>query len=313
MRATPAPTPEVLSELFESDDFIVVFAKAGDTSESLATRFLGDAAKSWMIEEYNGASRFSPGQEVVVPKRPWNPSGVEPSGFQLIPIFVYHNIGPQAKGRLVIAAKAFEEQMRYLKSQGYRVVSLREFYKFISLERQLPRKTVVLTFDDGYQAFLEYAYPLLKELGFTATLFVYTDYVGAGRNALNWDDLKKLDAAGFEVEAHSKSHSDLRRNPDESERDYARRMQAELEQPLSLFKRHLGRASQILAYPYGAHDDELVEKVREAGYVAAFSVRRQGNPSFVHPIKINRSQIYSEMSLSEFIKNLNVFSHEAIQ
>lgn len=312
-RVTPAPAPEALAETFESDDFVVVFAKAGDTPERLATRFLGDPARSWMIEEYNGASGLSPGQEVVIPKRPWNLSGIEPSGFQLVPILVYHNIGPQAKGRLVIAAKAFEEQMRYLKSQGYRVVSLRAFYDFINLERQLPRKTVVLTFDDGYKAFLEHAYPVLKELGFTATLFVYTDYVGAGRNALNWDDLKKLEAEGFQIEAHSKSHSDLRRRPDESEPDYARRMQAELEQPLAFFKRHLGRTSQILAYPYGAHDDELVDKVRQAGYVAGFSVRRQGNPSFVHPIKINRSQIYSEMSLSEFIKNLNVFSQEAIQ
>ena len=75
----------------------------------------------------------------------------------------------------------------------------------------MPKKTVVLTFDDGYRSFRDFAYPVLKELRFTATLFVYTDYVGAGRNALSWDDLKALAAEGFDVQAHSKSHGDLRR------------------------------------------------------------------------------------------------------
>ena len=301
------------SELFESEEFIVTFARAGDTPESLAGRFLGDPATAWMIEEYNGAAGFSPGQEVIIPKRPWNLAGVDPSGYQLVPILVYHNIGSEARGRLVIAAKNFEEQMRYLKAQGYRVVSLREFYEFASLRRQLPRKTVVLTFDDGYKSFLQFAYPLLKELGFTGTLFVYTDYVGTGRNALGWGELRQLDGEGFQVEAHTKTHSDLRRRPGEADGDYARRMQAELEQPLALFQRNLGRSSHLLAYPYGGHDDEVVQKVKEHGYLAAFSVRRQGSPSFVHPLQINRSQIYSEMTLEEFVKNLDVFHQEELR
>ena len=134
-----------------------------------------------MIEEYNGTAALSPGQQVIIPKHFWNLSGVDPSGYQLVPILVYHDIGPQAKGRMVIGAKSFEEQMRYLKSQGYRVVSFKEFLEFASLKRQLPEKSLVLSFDDGYKSFLQYAYPILKELGFTATLFVYTDYIGAGR------------------------------------------------------------------------------------------------------------------------------------
>ena len=81
--------------------------------------------------------------------------------------------------------------MRYLKSQGYRVVSIKEFVEFASLKRQLPKKSLVLSFDDGYKSFLQYAYPILKELGFTATLFVYTDYIGAGRNILTRQSAQK--------------------------------------------------------------------------------------------------------------------------
>jgi len=90
-------------------------------------------------------------------------------------------------------------------------------------------------------------------------------------------------------------------------------MQVELAEPLALFERRLGQAPQVIAYPYGAHDDALVKKVREHGYIAAFSVRREGNASFVPPLRIHRSQIYSEMTIEEFAKSLDVFQKEAFQ
>lgn len=300
-------------ETFESEDFIVAIAKAGDTTQSLAAKFLGAADKSWMIEEYNEVSTLSPGQQVIIPKRFWNLSGVDPSGYQLVPILCYHNLAPQSKGRLVLGVKSFEEQMHYLKSQGYRVVSLKEFLEFTSLKKQLPRKSLVLTFDDGYRGFIQYAYPILKELGFTATLFVYTDYIGAGVTALSWADLKKLAAEGFDIEAHSKSHGNMRRAATESADEYTKRLAAELNVPKDLFSKNLGYLPQSLAYPYGSQDDVVVQRTKERGYVAAFTVRRQGNPSFVEPLRIHRSQIYSEMSLDDFIKNLNFYNTESLK
>jgi peptidoglycan/xylan/chitin deacetylase (PgdA/CDA1 family) len=309
--APGAPPPRPAA--YQSEDFIVTFAQAGDTPVTLAERYLGGADKSWMIEDYTGLRAFAPGQEVVIPRRPWNPSGVTPGGYQIVPILTYHNLGEQAKGRLVLAVASFREQMRYLKTNGYRVVSLADFIEFTRLNRQLPQRAVVLTFDDGYHAFKDYAYPVLKELGFTATLFVYTDWVGAGRAALSWAELRELAAAGMDVQAHSKTHADLRRAQGETEAQYARRMQAELEQPQELFNRNLGRRSQILAYPYGRWEEGLLPKVKEYGYIAAFSVRRQGNASFVRPLAGHRSQIYSEMTLDDFVKNLNVFQEENLR
>jgi peptidoglycan/xylan/chitin deacetylase (PgdA/CDA1 family) len=315
-RTAPAPAPagpgEPLPDSFESEDFVVVLAKQGDTAESLARRHLGDAANAWMIEDYNGAATYTPGREVVIPKRTWNPSGVQSRGYQLVPILCYHNLGPQTRGRLLLAASAFEEQMRYLKREGYHVITLRQFLEYTQLRRQLPRKTVVLTFDDGWKSFKEHAYPILKELGFPATLFIYTDFIGA-RIALSWQELKDLAQEGFDIQAHSKSHDDMRRKPTESEEDYNRRMQAELVQPMGIFQQRVGQQPRILAYPYGAHDEAVVKRVREAGYVAALDVRRQGNPSFTPPLTIHRAQIYSEMNMDDFIRNLTTFSEEAIR
>ena len=317
-KATPAapispPAPPPLPEAFESDDFVVTFAKPGDTMQSLAAKYLGDAGKAWLIEDYTGTTTLQSGQEVVIPRRSWNLTGVDPRGYQIVPILCYHNLGAESKGRLLLAVSKFEEQMRYLKTHGYRVVSLADFVEFMRQQRQLPQKAVVLTFDDGYRSFRQYAYPILKELGFTATLFVYTDYVGAGRNALSWQDLRDLAAEGFDVEAHSKSHGDLRRVAGEPDAQYQRRMQVELAQPQDLFKRNLGGPRPVIAYPYGSWDESLLGRLAEYGYIAGFSVRRQGNASFVRPLAANRSQIYSEMSLDDFVKNLNVYQEENLK
>ena len=316
--APPAPAarpavPEVLPDAFESDEFIVTFAKRGDTAETLAARYLGDGANAWRIEAYTGARTFAEGQEVVIPKRDWNPGGITPAGYQLVPVLVYHDIGVQAKGRMQIPVAKFEEQMRYLKAEGFSVITLREFIEYTQLRRQLPPKSVVIGFDDGYKSFRQYAYPVLKALGFSATLFVYTDYVGAGRNALSWKELRELAAEGVDIQGHSKSHADLRRQAGETEGQYAQRMKAELRQPVELFRQHLGSPREVLAYPYGYADDELVRHVKQHGYVAAFTVRRQTNPAFVFPLKINRSQVYAEMTLQDFARNLNVLHEEDLR
>jgi peptidoglycan/xylan/chitin deacetylase (PgdA/CDA1 family) len=318
----PAPLPGPLSgpppgppspEVFESPDFFVVIPKIPVTSATLAMRYLGDAGKAWMIEEYTGAAAFAPGQQAVIPRKPWNPAGVTVQGYRLVPVLVYHNLGAQPRGRLVQSAASFEQQMRYLKAEGYRALTLAEFLEFTQLKRQLPKKSVVLTFDDGYKSFKQYAYPVLKEMGFPATLFVYTDYVGLGRDALSWQELKDLQAEGFEVQAHSKTHGDLRRAPGETQAQFDQRMQAELAQPRELFKRRLGQVPDAIAYPYGRWDADVLRQVKTTGYLAAFTVRRQANPAFVQPLTIHRSQIYADMSLEEFAKNLTLFQEEDLR
>src|SRR5262249_46648814 len=115
------------------------------------------------------------------------------------------------------------------------------------------------------------------------------------------------------IQAHSKTHSDLRRAAGEGDAQYARRLQIELQQPQELFEKQLGRRASTIAYPYGSWDESAVSKVAEAGYAAAFSVRRQGNASFVRPLTGSRSQIYSEMALEDFVKNLELYHQENLR
>ena len=90
-------------------------------------------------------------------------------------------------------------------------------------------------------------------------------------------------------------------------------MQAELAQPRELFKRQLGQAPETIAYPYGRWDADVLKQVQATGYVAAFTVRRQGNPAFVSPLTIHRSQIYADMGLDDFAKNLTLYQEEDLR
>ena len=307
------PPAKIPAPPFESADFVVTFAKAGDTAESLAERHLGDAGKAWMIRDYAGGRPIAGGDEVVIPKREWNPPGVYPRGYQLVPVLVYHNLNPQPKRPLTMAPQVFEEQMRYLKAQGFHVITLRDFLQFTAGQRQLPHKSVLLSFDDGYSAFLKYAYPVLKELGFRATLFVYTDFVGAGGNALTWQNLKELADEGFDVQAHSKSHADLRRQANEPPAVYAKRLEAELTVPLAAFRKHLGRGSETIAYPFGAADDEVRRSTAQAGYTVSFTVQGPANPSFAAPFATSRVQVFSDVSITEFARILNTFHDNGVK
>jgi peptidoglycan/xylan/chitin deacetylase (PgdA/CDA1 family)/nucleoid-associated protein YgaU len=297
-------------EVFESKDFIVAPARSGDTPETLAARHLGDGRKAWMIEDYTGVRTFAQGQEVVIPKREWNPVGVFPWGYQLVPVLAYHNMGPEDRGRLVIGVRKFEAQMKALRAEGFQSVSLSDYLEFTAGRKQLARKSVLITFDDGYRSFIQYARPILKDYGFSATLFVYTDFVGGG--GMSWKELSAMVAQGFDVQAHSKSHSSLRRKEGELRQAYAKRIEAELAYPAEQFRKQLGRASDVLAYPYGDTDDELLPYVVKYGYVAAFTVRRQSNPAWAYPLKISRSQVYSEMALKDFTANLTNFQDEEL-
>jgi peptidoglycan/xylan/chitin deacetylase (PgdA/CDA1 family)/nucleoid-associated protein YgaU len=300
------------SDVFESKDFIVTMARAGDTPETLAARHLGDPKKKWMIEDYTGTRTLFAGQEVLIPKHEWNPVGVFPWGYQLVPVLVYHNLAAQDKGRLTLAARSFDAQIRQMHAEGFQALRLADFLAFTTGRRQLPRKSVLLTFDDGYKSFVQYARPILKDYGYGATLFVYSDFLGGG-SALSWQDLRTLTEQGFDVQAHSKSHGNLRRAEGESEAAYAKRIEAELAFPHTLFTKHLGRPSTVLAYPFGEMDDELLPYVAKFGYSAAFTVRRQSNPAFVSPLRISRAQIYSEMTPKDFTKNLIVFQDEEVK
>ena len=93
------------------------------------------------------------------------------------PILTYHSIDDS--GSLIsVSPAAFGAQMEYLHSNGFRALSLRDYVTRLPLGRLPARGAFVITFDDGFRNVHEIALPILRRLGFAATVFVPTDHVG---------------------------------------------------------------------------------------------------------------------------------------
>ena len=308
----PDPADAPLPEKLETPAFILVKAGPDDTPASLAARHLNDADKAWMIADYASGRRPDDVEYRIVPKAPWNRVGVFPSGYQMVPVLAYEGIARERSGRLVVAQRTFEQQMQHLQTEGFRPVSLREFLEFVDGRRQLPMKSVLLTFDGGQKAFLRHARPMLKELKFPATLFVPLDAVDRG-DGMTWPELTGLLNEGFDVQTYGKTRTDLKRQPGESTAQYDARMEAELSVPIIRFRQYFARTSETLAYPLGAPpDDELMKHVRRNGFVAGFTTQRERNAAFVPPLLVGRTQVRADMTMAEFGQSLAVFHKEPV-
>jgi peptidoglycan/xylan/chitin deacetylase (PgdA/CDA1 family) len=307
--APPAPgAPGVGGAVLGRNDRLALYVpRPGETTASIAQAMLGGADRAWEIEELNGASTVEPGRAIAIPLRPLNPFGVTADGYQTVPILVYHRVG-RTPTRMTISPEGIAAQFEYLKANGYRVVRLSELAQFIDGRRRLPSRSVVVTFDDGHVSVYQYAYPLLRQYGYPATLFLYGDFIGAPE-ALKWPQLAEMAAAGLvEVQAHSRTHANLvQRATGESDGAYAARIDAELRQPRELIQRHLQTTVSHYAYPYGDANDLVLDRMAAARYSLGLTVNAGGNPFYAYPLALRRTMIYGDQDLAAFRAALQVF------
>lgn len=294
----------------QDDDFSIVIAKAGDSADVLAKRYLGDARKGWWITEANGGEPRA-GQVVVIPLKIHNRIGVHADGYQAIPILCYHRFGGRA-GKLTIAPAAFAAQMNYLANNGYHVLPLARIDEFLSGRTPMPAKSVVITIDDGYRSTYDVAFPVLKQHGFPATVFLYSDFVGAG-DALTWGQMREMAASGLvDIQPHSKSHANLTLQlPDETVARYRDRVRREVDTPIALIKEHLSLPSTSFAYPYGDVNETVVDLLARQGTQQGVTVTPGGNGFFAYPYMLRRTMVFGNDDLDAFKAKLNTFVRTA--
>jgi len=138
-----------------------------------------------------------------------------------IPVLVYHSISDNLFGmshpyrQINTSSRQFSRQMRWLKEQGYESIDLKTMWSYLESGTNLNKK-VVITFDDGYRDLFTEALPLMKQLGFTATVFLISDRIQdsslkiEGADYLTWSDVRTLVAEEFQIGSHTATHADLR-------------------------------------------------------------------------------------------------------
>ncbi len=303
------------SVVARSDDFVVVSAGWGETPTSLAEAYLGDPGKHWVITEFNKVDRLRPGQQVVIPLRWGGRAGLAGDGYRKVAILTYHRFVPGDRecDLLAVSGASFRSQLQYLKDNEYTVVSFVDLADFVEGKGPMPQKPVILSMDDGYKSVYQVAYPVLREFGYKATIFVYSDFIGAPA-ALNWMEMKEMVASGLvDIQPHSKTHSDLtRRQPGESAAAYRERLRDEVQVTTRAIRANLDIPIHTFAFPYGAENDAVLEALADEGFRLGATVTSGGNPAFAHPLALRRSQVYCNDDLVTFAKRLDVFEGMAV-
>ncbi len=306
--ALPPPKPRIINTRVFAD-FAAVIVQPKDTLTSLAGKYLHDASKGWVIAEFNEVNELKPGQAIIIPLRPYNRGGLSPNGYQTVPVLCYHKFSKTISDRMTVRAKDFEGQMRFLRENGYHVISLDQLFGFLTFKNQIPKKSVVITIDDGWRSTYDIAYPILKQYNYPATLFVYTNLITGNSKTLSWDLIRVMYRNGIDMECHTKTHRSLHwKRGDESFRQYFDAVQAELNESTRVLKKKLNKEIHYLAYPYGDTSHLVIALLKEKGFRAALTVKRGTNPFFQNRYRLYRSMIYGNYTLNDFKRNLKVFA-----
>lgn len=185
---------------------------------------------------------------------------------QSVDILMYHSIS-DGPGPTCISPATFRQQLNAIEQRGFQVVSLGDFVAWQRGQLDLPERSIVLTFDDGFADFAEAAFPELQSRGWTATVFLPTDLVGRCENwpgqnhdprpLMDWSQIASLADEGIEFGAHTLTHADLTAlNFDEACEQICK--------PRESIERHLGKTSMLsFAPPYGRSNQRVRDEIRK--------------------------------------------------
>lgn len=177
-----------------------------------------------------------------------------------VPILMYHSISDNLFGKshpyyqINTSAEVFSSQMRWLRNHGYRTLDLCELAEGFDRKDNLD-KTVVITFDDGYRDFVSDAMPVMKQCGFSATIFLATDRIKdapvwfEGVEYLTWREVRELHAEGIRFGSHTVTHPDMRSLGPEQ-------IEYELGYSKEIIEQKLGAAVSSFAYPFAFPEED---------------------------------------------------------
>jgi peptidoglycan/xylan/chitin deacetylase (PgdA/CDA1 family) len=294
----------------EPSHFITIVPKDGDSLSDITREYLSDSSLSFRISEFNNINTLYPDQALVVPLKPLYPYGLRSTGFQTVPVLSYHAFSWKTSNYMTVREKDFEAQMKYLKTNGYHVVSLSQMLELFD-GKELPKKAVVITIDDGWGSTYRIAYPILKKYGYPFTLFIQTNLINKAYKTLDWSQIREmLQNSKLEVGCHTKVHRDLTQpKHGESFKKYFASIRKELKTAKNIILKETGKDPIHLAYPYGRTNQLVIDLLKDSGYISGYTIIRDSNSILTNPFRLNRSMIYGTYSLEKFKQQLNTFEY----
>ena len=175
--------------------------------------------------------------------------------------------------RLCISPALFSSHMRHLHEKGYRCFSLSALLAMRKEGTPIPKNSFALTFDDGYQEVFTRAYPILMEYGYTATVFLVTDFIGKcaawpgatgplATPLMDWAEVLEMQSHGMDFGSHTRTHRRLPGLPSEE-------ITREAVDSKQILEDRLGVEVSMFSYPYDALDEQSKAIVESSGYQGA--------------------------------------------
>lgn len=288
--STEAPPPGVTLPQVAIDAYMESEAKAKETKRlsEEEQRKVAPAELEQMTEP-----------EPPPPTPPPQPTVKKGSGPASIPIIMYHQVRNDKSGDMIISKAKLEEELSYLKREGYYSISPSEWLDYCDGRIGLPPKCVILTFDDGWKSQYQNAVPLLEKYGFRGVFYVYPDFVG-GSAAMNWKQIQSLAKRGHTVGCHSMTHPKLTPDKNESDRNYKARIKEEIAESKKVIEEKTGINVTDFCFPYGYYSEDCFKLLDKAGYETATTVNAGQNSKDCDPYLLSRYQVNQSTSLSTF-------------
>ncbi|MFD1175610.1 polysaccharide deacetylase family protein [Paenibacillus puldeungensis] len=229
---------------------------------------------------------------------PWKNSSIK------IPVLAYHSVSNSGiKNRFTVSTAEFQQQMKFLHDEGYKTISLEQFRAILQGKVKNNGKQILITFDDGYENTYTEAYPIMKQYGYIATLFVITDWMD-GHNYINWDQAKLLHHSGWDIMPHTKNHKSLPLLTREDQLDEIRSAKQTIE-------KHLRSKVRVFAYPYGFRDKTTVDILKGNGFDYAFTFENGITDASQDPLLMKRLIVWGTKSLMSFEEELQAASKKS--
>ena len=216
----------------------------------------------------------------------------------IVSILVYHRFEAEAHDSMAVTTPQFARHLQYLADHHHRVVPFRTVVTV--LQRGEPLSSgVVITVDDGHRSVYTDMLPLVRKYNIPVTLFIYPSAISNASYAMTWKQLEALKETGlFDIQSHTYWHPNFkveRRRLDAPAFDAFATSQ--LVKPRTVLRAKLGVEADMLAWPFGIYDDDLMRRAGAAGYVAAVTLdARPVNPAD-RRLALPRFLVTSAMSL----------------
>jgi peptidoglycan/xylan/chitin deacetylase (PgdA/CDA1 family) len=221
-----------------------------------------------------------------------------PTRQRAVPILMYHRVDyvtastPAATKALTVSPEDFRHQMKWLEGHGYHTITQRSLFNALMCGSHLPRKPIVVTFDDGYRDVYRYASPVIERFGMHAISYLITERIsGDDHSFLSWKQVRGFEKRGVEIGSHTVSHAALASLSDAG-------ALAELVQSRKKLEQKLDHRVSWLAYPYGSYDSRIERLAKKAGYKLAVTTDWGSLQSAQRPFALKRLRILDSTGVS---------------